>query len=575
MTSLISVSRLFLVALATIPAIPSVGEAQLVATAGSPRTDSSAVFSGVYSSTARESIFSPCDVPGIGSGWWLRFDDPREGVFLKFPFQRFGMPTLTHFIRVRGRVSDAGRYGLGFQTREILVDSVLEVKDTPQPCASYEDVPQPWSVVKSSGARIVGTAVSDDRTLVAVLDLEGFINVWNTKTGTLVKRFYSEEDVDFRVVSQIHMAFTPDGRRLAVAGTDGVVRVWNPHDGQRMWMLAAIDTMGGSSSGRKSVMHSEGLSFNQAGTLLANMLVNRVAIWSMTTGERFGTHAAGWAGNRLLFLGDSSFIVSGDSGLMRIHPRLGAPPIWRIGAPGQRTEVMEKSPDGRWLAFRNYGDTAQLWSLADGQPGKKIALPNFFSRNATAFSPDGSTIAMSSGTSAIYVWDTKTGRPLTSFRKYPMHVEKLWFTADGKSIVSHSISDSVFRIVHLGPPRDSRGSPVIDREPVQASWGAYLPPGSETTGRPLGSISGFVADSAGKAIVGADVSLFDGDRPGSRAVAKASTNAAGRFLLQDVTVRHPMLRAAKRGFGAATRYTHLPAEQLTVDFVLKLEKRRR
>jgi hypothetical protein len=90
-----------LVALTAIFASARVADAQAGGSEPLQAADSSNVYSGVYASTFTESTFSPCDVPGIGSGWWLRFAHERDGAFLKYWLRSPGMPTLSHFIRVR------------------------------------------------------------------------------------------------------------------------------------------------------------------------------------------------------------------------------------------------------------------------------------------------------------------------------------------------------------------------------------------------------------------------------------------------------------------------------------------
>lgn len=552
-----------IVAVTAILAFARFAEAQVAAGAPSPTPDSPAVYSGVYASTFRESIFSPCDVPGIGSGWWLRFRNPRDGAFLQYPYASPGRPTLSHFIRVRGRVSVTGNYGLGFQPREIVVDSVLDVKETLQPCPSYEQLPQPWSGIGPTGARVIGAGITNDKGLAAVFDLEGEISIWNTQRGTLVIRFPSGDEGDYSSGSRIPMEFTPDGKRLAVAGSDGIVRVWDPLDGTRIWIFAAPDSMPGAVAGKKRVAPILGVTFNRSGTLLANMAGPRTTIWSMVDGKRIGAHEGKWGG-RLLFIGDSSFVASGDSGLMKVYPRLGAAPIWRLKSPVETINVMERSPDGRWLVVKSWRDTAYLWSLSDGRPGQSIVIPPWSAHGAVAFSPDGNTIALSGGANGLYLWDTKSGQPLRSFQKYPWPVERAWFTSDGKSIVTYSMNETVFRIVHLEPM-------TVD-EPVPIRWGGHSPPGA-TPGTSLGSISGFVKDSAGKGVVGADVLIFDGDRPGSAAVGRTSTNLAGRYLLQGIKVPHVTVLATKRGFATEVRHTHLPAQGIEMDFDLKAAAR--
>jgi WD40 repeat protein len=536
---------------------------QIVTGTPSLPADSAGVYSGVYASTSQEDIFSACDVRGIGSGWSIRFTNARDAAFLRYPSSTGGLPTLTHFIRVRGRVSDTGRFGLGFQNRELVVDSVLQVSESPQPCRSYEDIPRPWEGIPSSGARILASAVTDDRTRVAVLDLEAIISVWDVRRGSLLRQFPSEDTGHLSWASAVRMEFSRDGQRLAVGGTDGVVRVWNPADGRLIWTLAGGDTLPGIFAGKKPPAVSGGLAFNKSGTLLANMIVGKTAIWSMTSGTRIGTHEGGW-GQKFLFLGDSSFVASGDSGLMRVYPRLGAAPIWRLKTPVKGFDLMERSSDARWLVVKSWDDTAHLWSLADGQPGARILIPYWFGRGVAAFSPDGKTIAMSGGANGLYLWETATGHPVRSFQKFPTGVEKAWFTSDGKSIVTHSLGESVFRVVHL----DSQIRSAQNSTPVQASWGAssYVPgPGAGT----VSSIHGFVRDSAGKVIVGADVSIFDGDRRDSKPIGRTSTNAAGRFLLQGIKARHVIVRAGKKGFSMATAYAHLPKHGNSVDLIVK------
>jgi len=536
-----------------------VGNARAQAPASTIGDGSAQIYSGVYASRFNQSLFSPCDVPGIGSGWWLRFNNERYDAFLRYQYKSSGMPTVSHFIRVRGRVSPPGRYGDGFETREIVVDSVLSVSETMQPCDSYEEVPQVWDRVKSSGAYFVGVAATDDRTHFALLDRNGVVNVWDTRTGTLVNQFPSEDKGAVASEFRVPLAFSHDAKLLAVGGVDGVVRVWNPLTGQKLWTLPAADTMSGTVAGQKMVARSVALDFNRSGSLLANNVNELVAIWSMETGKRVATFKEGWWYSRFHFLDDSSFVASGDSGLFKIYPRPGAQPIGKFKTPLRNFEWMEPSADGRWLFLKGWSDTAYVWSLREGQLAHAVPIPPWFGHGAAAFSLEGDILATSGGASGLYLWDTKTGQPLRSFQKFPNIVLSAWFSVDGKSIIVAPMFDSVLRVVRLDAPTT----------PAQALWpaGSWRQP--PTSMRTFGSIVGFVLDQAKKPIVGADIAIFDGDKPGGAPLATTITNAAGRYLLQDVPVRHVVVRAMMRGFASDVGYSHLPAQGAQVDFELK------
>jgi WD40 repeat protein len=539
---------------AALVAILSHGAGTQTLASASSGSDSARIFSGVYASTFDQSIFSPCDVPGIGSGWSLRFKNERDGAFIRYSYGVRGMPTLAHFIRVRGRLSALGRFGLGFQTREIVVDSLLEIKETPQPCASYEDLPQPWSAIDPSVKDIGGAALTDDAQIVATIDRDAVISVWNARRGALIQRFPSNDAGDLMQTWQLPMAFTHDGKRLAVGNADGVLRIWNPLNGELLHALPSLDSM--EVAGQKRPWASERMEFNHSGTLLASAAGPRVAIWSTVDGKLVGTFKT----RNYRFVDDTSFMVTGDSGVVSIYPRLSAAPVSRIQTPVKSLGLIERSQDGRWL-FVSRDDTAYLMAMVNTEEAQAIVIPGWNGTTAVAFSADGNTLAVAGGSNGLYLWDTKTGTPLRAFQKFPMmSLSNIWFAADGKSIVTRSVNDTVLRIVHIDEP---------SRTPVQAWWPSDSPAAREMSGRSYGSIFGYVKDSTKMGVMGADVWVYDGDHSGSSPIAHTSTNNAGRYLIQSIKVPHVTLRAGKPGLVTAEKHIHLLPWENTVDLELK------
>jgi WD40 repeat protein len=63
------------------------------------------------------------------------------------------------------------------------------------------------------------------------------------------------------------VAFSPDGRRIATAGTDNAVRVWDTERLQQLLILTDED------------QHPEGLAFAADGRLIAMRALRGLTIW--------------------------------------------------------------------------------------------------------------------------------------------------------------------------------------------------------------------------------------------------------------------------------------------------------
>ena len=191
--------------------------------APTPKTAASAIpaippreYAGVYISTPDEDYFTPCGIDGAGDSWSLRFrDNEPHAPFLKKVTTIRGYQPLAHFIRIRGRLSPPGSYNLGFQTRELAVDSVLDVKESLEPYAGF-GAPAAWSRIPARFRDLKGVALSTDRRLAALMDRDGRITIWSTETGELVRKLGSVAKGNVSAASYGPMTFSDDGTLLAV-----------------------------------------------------------------------------------------------------------------------------------------------------------------------------------------------------------------------------------------------------------------------------------------------------------------------------------------------------------------------
>ena len=503
-------------------------------------------YTGLYSVTTDEDHFVPCGIPGVGDGWALKFRNPREALFIGHQTVVRGYWPLTHFIRVRGTLDSSSRYNRGFQTRQLTVDSVLDVKETPQPCPSYEDLPSKWTTVMAA-RQMRGATFSADRQLAAVMNGDGRIAIWNVDRG-IVKRFASGEKFDPQLSYKIPMLFSRDGKLLFVGSSDGSVRVWWALSGKLLYTLSHPDSTPGSNDiGHKSMIVINALSLNKNETLLA-VTSNWVArIWSLKThqpvaeyNQRLAAHA------KAFFTDDGSLLIADNNGTITSYREPGGPAQWSAKSGARASQYAAHSADGKWIAINAWGDSLFLWSVPKRARGPVLDIPSSFGGNgAIAFSPDGKIVATSGGSNGLYLWDANTGAPIRSFQRYPGPVWYAWFLPDGKSILTYSWNDDVFRITHL----DSRGNPAAPT--IQTDSMALL---TGFTNQPR-TIAAVVKGPNDRAIPGAEALLMNGDAPAS-VLQRATTSSGGYFSFNGVTFPHVIVRVRKPGFEDGIMYMH-------------------
>ena len=198
------------------------------------------------------------------------------------------------------------------------------------------------------------------------------------------------------------VAWSPDGQRLASAGDDFVVKVWNAATHEELATL----------SGHSDLVWS--LAWSPDGSQIASTGWDKtVRVWDVASGEtvleipasdRILRHVA-WSpdGLRLASCGDDALVKVWDAKtgkeLMQMKGHFGL--VWSVAW----------SPDGSRLAsVGNYEKREiQIWDAETGKQIKQILEAHDHAILDVAWSPDGRQLATASMDQTVRIWDAETG----------------------------------------------------------------------------------------------------------------------------------------------------------------------
>jgi WD40 repeat protein len=202
----------------------------------------------------------------------------------------------------------------------------------------------------------------------------------------------------------VAIAFSPDGKRLAVGLQDGRIQI---HD---------LKDAGGATitlESKEPFYSVATLAFSPDGNYLA-MAWTRVVVWDVRRAEVVAT--------------------------LRV-------PYGRIGAVGF-------SPDGCLLAAAGWDRAAHIWNLET-----RKAVSVFQARSADpdgthlveaklplvtlAFSPDGKRLATAGADRVIWIWDVASGILKNTLRGHTMTITSLGFTPDNRLLISGSLDGTI------------------------------------------------------------------------------------------------------------------------------------
>lgn len=354
--------------------------------------------------------------------------------------------------------------GTNFDIAVFSPDDKFVATDSPDKSVALWDLSSKQQIHKlpGDGNPIAAIAFAPDQQSLASTFVYGTFRVWDLNSGK--QKFEGRSQL-----TSPSIAFSPNGKHLAVGMGEGVTKILDSHngkpvrtvflpkgnpgliffspDGTRFFAtnpdgdIYSWDIRDGRPLDFGRQAHSNevlSFSFSPDGTRLATGSVDReIKLWDIATGSELRTIRGhgGWV-TSLHFSADGQDLLSGDSdGLIKMWDLFAREmPVWSPSQLATSISATAFTPENQLLALGRAAEgDLKVWDLSNGQ--LVAILGNGQKITSAAFSKDATLIAVATA-SHIKIFSTRTGKLISAWAAPGVDVYSLEFSPDGTKLLS-------------------------------------------------------------------------------------------------------------------------------------------
>lgn len=235
------------------------------------------------------------------------------------------------------------------------------------------------------------------------------------------------------------VVISPDGKRVASAGLDDAIKIWNLDTGELLLTL----------KGHTKPVNCLAIS-PDCQILVSGSDDHTLKIWNLTTGDSLQTlHGHARDINSVAIHAGGQLLASGSEDRTARLWKLGTgEPLHVFSNLAGMIRAVALSPDGQLLASGGLDNQIKLWSLKQGALSKTLTKSHYNAINAIAFTPDGKTLISGSRDKTIKLWNVSTGEVIRTLSGHSDSVNAIALSANGKLLVSGS-SDTTLKLWNI------------------------------------------------------------------------------------------------------------------------------